>query len=392
MNHNVSGRWVIFLAAVVWIFGTACGQKKIEGPFPDEGALTLRVLYLEDASLPGLTDEEIRCALELSEGHLKSALRRPVRLERVGREDAQTFFDRISKPFGKIAFEPRLDPGRPQSVETQSLLYSRVMELLRTNQLRPILPIFSLDTGFSNVSLILDTVVAQFEESLEELRGFYRRQGPDAWSEKSRDRRSVFAWYTVLSALSAEDKPADILLTNDLLIFDSVGSLPAGLFATAGITPAYTRIYPGVAVISSLPFFSDDPFFNRIRGPLDPARRLDLLALAISREVAVKLIGMFEDALHPGPCLARPWIPPFMSALGPESAAFCPVEHRPLPRRQLLIDYLLSYARVSVLSGHASAAAGAVQRLKDIAPSEESVREIDALVKAASGIDPAQPR
>lgn len=364
-----------------------CGQKKIDGPFPETGDLTLRALVLVDPSLPALSDADVRRVLEISEKQMESRLRpaRRVRFESVVRRDLQQEFDRLMVPFGKIAFASRLDPLRPLPEEARRVLYARVMELLRTNKLRPMLPLFSMDPNTLDVSGILDTVVTQFDRSVENLRNARPLFSPAYQTDAVRDRRSVFAWYTVLGAVLQDSKPADLILTNDLLIFDSLFSIPPECLVSGGMTAGYSRPYPGVALVSTIPFLSDEPMFAVMRG--DPAgqRRLDLLAWAISREVGGELILMNQDEFSHKDCLNRIWVPPFVEGLDlPEGVAgACPERHEPRDRRGLLTAYLSELIRISAIGGNFDQADRVFDRLVRLSPTDPAVPDLQAFLTAA---------
>lgn len=377
---------------VLCLFLSACGSKKLDGPVPETGDVALRVLVLEDPKLQALAEPELKRVLESSEKHMRAALGRTVRFEITGRENLQDFFDSHLARFGRMGFSARLDPAHDIDDDVRTALYGRVMELLRTRHIRPFFPLFSLDTTYSNVSRILDTVVAQFESSVRDLHAFGERAGPPFFTEETWRRRSVFAWFTVLGSIPQPAKPADVILTNDLLIFDSLMSIPPQAIAAAGVTPGYTRLYPGVSIISIFPFLSDDAFFTRLRGKADRSERLELVALAISREAGGKLIAMAQESMEPSGGLNDPWIPPFSRALdipvhgSPEFWE----RQRPLPRRDLLADYLKSFIRSSLLRGNVEPARSALARLSEIAPEDESVKDLQAQVSAAA--QPAKAR
>lgn len=384
----MSGRRVV-LVLIVCALALACGQKKIEGPVAESGEVVLRVLYLVDQDLPALSDEDIRRALEISEKQIESRTGRDVRFVLSLRADLQTEFDRMAAPFGKIVFAPRLDVTKPLSDESTRILYARMMDLLRSSKLRPIFPNLSLPPDFPDISVILDTAAKQFDASLETLRRSKLLSLPKFRSASSTDRRSIFAWYTVLGALSSDSKPADVILTNDLLIFDSISSMPPQSIVFGGLALSYARVYPGVALVSTLPFLSDDPWFAGFMGTQNPAERLTLLSWSISREVGGKLIRMEQEELDHAVCLHQVLIPPFARSVREMSTAVrCPKDHKPLDRRQLLSDYLVGFARISVIQDRPADAERAFRRLREIMPDHPALSALEkslaAVVKSPS--------
>lgn len=367
---------VCLVSALLGVIGVACGQKKIEGPTADTGEVSLRVMYLVDPSLPALTEEELRAVLAHAERRLQLALGRRVTFAGVTRGNLREMFDGWMKPFGKLTFHPRLDPTRALSDGDQRLLYERLLELLRTDRLRPLLPLFSLDPQTLDVAVVLDRVVQQFDRTLEKLREneVFKRDGLAA-------HRSIFSWYTLIGSFAEDAKPADVILTNDLLMFDAMSSMPSQSFILC-VAIGYTRPYPGVSLISTLPFLSEEPFFVDLRGPATPEQKRDLIALALAQEVGGKLILMRQDEYTHPACLSTVMTPPFVRRLAePAPSAACPEPHHPMDRRRLRTEYLASYIRSAELRGDTNAAASAKSLLKELAPDHPMFFEIPATPK-----------
>lgn len=375
---------LLALSLLSLMFAASCGHKKVEGPLPEAGDLNLKILYLVDPNLPVLPEQDLRRALDISEKQISEQISRKVRFEITGNGDLQKEFSNLIAPFHNPTFEPRLDLTRPLSEEHKRIFYARIMELMRNNKLRPILPAFSLPRDFSDVSIMLDTVARQFEDRVVELgRSPLFSAGSAKIDLAVQNRRSVFAWYTALGGVPPDSKPADVILTNDVLIFDGLSTIPPQSIAGGGVAVAYTRVYPGISVISTLPFLSNDPGFSELVGTAEPARRLRILAWAISREVGGKLIRMEQEEIdHPVSCLNEVLLPPFDKSLSEiETPAHCAREHRPLNRIQLLTDYLVGLAQISLLNGQPQAAEGALIRLKEISPKHPAAKFIEDSLK-----------
>jgi hypothetical protein len=202
----------------------------------------------------------------------------------------------------------------------------------------------------------------EFETSLEKLRKSGYLPGV------LKDRQSVFAWYLLLGSVATDSKPADLILTNDILIFDSLSTFPPPVFASGGVTTGYTRVYPGVTVVSTLPIIADGSWAESLRGDVPPERRLSIIAWAISSEVGGKMILMNQDELDHTGCLTQSLIRPYARTLeNIEQTTPCAREHKPLNRRQLLTDYLVGSIRFS--------GADAVERLKRLDPDHPAVLE-----------------
>lgn len=390
---NIPGAWLRWVVGLmVACLGLSCGQKKIEGPLPEMGDLVLRVMYLVDPALPVLSDTDLRGVLDLSEKQLQSKTSRRVRFEFSGRADLQTEFDRLKLPFGRIGFPSRLDPSAPMPEDSKRVLYARLLELLRTDKLRPLFPHFSLAPDNLNVSLILDTVVQQFERSLSAVRASSIFSSPAFQVESVRDRRSVFNWYTVLGAISTDSRPADLILTNDILIFDSLFSLPPQCLLTAGLTTGYTRPYPGVAVVSTFPVLTDEMPFAVLRGPARPDQRLAILAWSISREVGGKLILMEQDEFSHPDCLSSVWVPPYSQILeSTGSEGPCPSRHDPLDRRQLKTNYLSEFVRISSVRKHFDAAKSALDQLTKLQPEDDDLKDLRAFYETVRAKSETKP-
>ena len=365
-------RWLAAALSAMAVLSVAgCGQKMIAGPLPAEGDLVLRVAWWTDGTLPVLPAEELDRALRRSEAHLQAVLSRKVRLDAPRPGDLQAEFDALVKPFGRLRFAYRLDPRQPLPEDQQRLVYARIMDLLRSEKFRPMLPSFSMDENSPDVRAILDTGTTQFGRAVDQLREktpFWA--GPYA-ADAVRDRRSVFAWSVVLGTVPVNGKPADLILTNDLLIFDSLTSLPPTALVTGGVVTGYTRLYPGVSIVSTLPFLSGD---------LSREERVAGLAWAITREVGGKLILMNEEDFHPG-CVNAFWIPP-LSDTG-ETPGPCERKHTPLDRRGLRTAYLADFIRGTALRGRPADAVRALEELRRLSPGDPVVEELQAMLDSA---------
>lgn len=378
-------RWTV-IGMFIFFLTVACGQKKIAGPFPETGDVTLRVLVLADPRLPSLPDADLRKVLDSAEKQIESrtAPSRRVHFEIVRRGDLQDEFDRLTKPFGKLSFPYRLDPASPLTDDAKRVLYARLSELLRTDKLRPMLPLFSLDANFANFPVLLNTATEHLDRGIGNLRSARDLFSPAFQTDGVRDRRSISAWYTVLGAIPSDSKPADLILSNDLLIFDALYTLPPACLATGGVTPGYTRLYPGIALVSTLPFLSDDTVFSIPRGDSSGDKRREMLAWAISQEVGGKMLMMRENEFSHSGCLNRIWIPPFSQALDPsEKSGPCAERHAPLERRQLLTAYLSDFVRISIVSKQFDQAEHALERLAQLTPDDPVVSDLRSALSAA---------
>ena len=374
----MAGRnWTFVVALCVLL--TACGQKKVEGPLPETGNISLRVLYLADPKLPGLSDEELQGVLDRAVKQIETHLDPPRRLNfsMAGRADLEQQFQKWTAPFGRVSFQPRLDPEKSMSDENKSVFYARIMELLRTGKLRTLFPRFSLNHQDLDMANILETVERRFEQSDERIRPFFKAA--------RRDRQSVFTWFTLFGTMTPDSKPADLILTNDLLIFDSLSTLPPETLLSGGVAAGYTRIYPGIALASTLPFLSEDTWFAELRGTLEKERRLDLLSAAIAHEVGGKLMLMNQDELGHADCLNQVLLPPFaQDPPGKDGTNPCREKHKPQLRRQLLIDYLAGYVQLSNMSGHPESADAALERLHQLSPEHPVVEQFRSRLKTPS--------
>lgn len=282
------------ILSALWL--SACGQPKISGPFPETGDLTLRVLRLTDPDMPALSEDELNFIFRKSEEQIRARTGRTVRLASAGEDSLQSRFDLWEKPFGRLSFAPRLDPGRSLTEEEERVLYERVMVLLRTEKIRPYFRLFGLDPATLHIPQILGNITDHLNRSTELIRAGRNAKNLPLWNESLRNRRSVFAWYTIFGTFDQDSKPADIILTNDLLIFDSLISIPPEAIFSGGAIASYSRLYPGMAIVSTLPFLSTDSWaVAAITGSRDRENNIELLANAISREAGLKLIQMNQD-------------------------------------------------------------------------------------------------
>ncbi len=369
------------MAAVLAVMAAGligCGREKITGPAPETGDVALKVLYLVDPRLPALTDGELHATLDRSSEMLTAALGRRVTVSGVQRADLQQVFDRWLAPFGRTKFSARLNPARSLSEDEVRTAYARIMELLRSEKIRPLLPRVSLDPNVLEISVILETLVHHLDDRLEKLRASSALTRDRHGNPILLDRQSIFSWYTILGSFPEDTKPADVILTNDLLFFDSLMSMPPEGFVLGGVSPAYTRVYPGISIVSTLPFLSDDPIMADLCGPATVEQKRDLIALAIAKEVGGKLILMRQDEYTHASCLNTVMAPPFVGMLSATPLSPCGKQHHPVDRRRLRADYLASFVQFSRLTGDEQKAKRALDQLKELVPDHPLFFQIPA--------------
>jgi len=150
------------------------------------------------------------------------------------------------------------------------------------------------------------------------------------------------------------------------------------------VTPGYTRLYPGISLVSTLPFLSDDTVFSVPRGDSSGDKRQEMLAWAISQEVGGKMLMMRQDEFSHSGCLNRIWVPPFSQALDPsEKSGPCAERHAPMERRQLFSAYLSEFARISIITQHLDQAERTLDRLAQLTPDDPVLSDLRSALVAS---------
>jgi hypothetical protein len=273
-------------------------------PVARDQPLELRVLYLEDPRLPTLGVAQRRALAHKVEELLLAWFGYRARLREVGARNLAGFFAAHAAAFRRHAalLAGEIDSSDAASAEKMRAALPRMLAPLSLAEISERFQLGAVATRAEAVTRVAE----RFNARGREIRAIPVPGGGTLADPAHPELNSYLHW----CALMYEQEEADLVFTNTIIL-GADEQMPLPVVVRGGVTTGNTNAnrhnaFGAAAVVGLFPFLSDAPFWQRERGVIPDAERLDVVATMTLHELGHLLLRLGHPADHPQHCVHTP--------------------------------------------------------------------------------------
>ncbi len=258
-------------------------------PLDKEKIHTLRVLYVEDADLPKLSEDDKKELLKEVVTLCRGILGYKIRFKGVGSEDIHSFFQRMKPDFEKPEFRyPVLN--WPIPIHDTDRIASTIERQVKKHDKATLIRYFGKPDDRDTMS---QHVYKQF---IRRLKGIYEEK--DLKGKALSNGRFEQMSYAHWSVIAYNLKKADFIITNTL-IAGADTDMPIYVINRGGVTSAFVENnlynpYQAAGIFATYQYLSNGPYFSKMRGSLPKPLLIKVMAYLFVHELG-HFLGRYKE-------------------------------------------------------------------------------------------------